>query len=129
MFFKKILNIFWFGLGNVWRRTGLILKPARLHGRGFYWPKPEVFTSHSRAWGSLLPQITKILCALRGKPNSYSTMDEEMDVSPSYFDPEDLTIRERFRRYRYIRRFPFYLLLFSFWQWEKFIFYSVWSQF
>ncbi|XP_023549300.1 nuclear pore complex protein NUP107 [Cucurbita pepo subsp. pepo] len=27
-------------------------------------------------------------------------MDEEMDVSPTYFDPEDLTIRERFRRYR-----------------------------
>ncbi|XP_038898414.1 nuclear pore complex protein NUP107 [Benincasa hispida] len=27
-------------------------------------------------------------------------MDEEMDAFPSYFDPEDLTIRERFRRYR-----------------------------
>lgn len=35
-----------------------------------------------------------------------------MDASPSYFDPEDLAIRERFRRYRCIRRFPFSLLLF-----------------
>ncbi|KAL0562213.1 hypothetical protein IC582_002665 [Cucumis melo] len=32
-------------------------------------------------------------------------MDEEMDVSPSYFDPEDLTIRERFRRYSFLAVF------------------------
>ena len=32
-------------------------------------------------------------------------MDVEMDASPKYFDPEDLTIREQFRRYGYASNF------------------------
>jgi nuclear pore complex protein Nup107 len=37
--------------------------------------------------------------------------DVEMDVSNSYFDPEDLTIREQFRRYGWLPSFfPFFYL-------------------
>lgn len=36
-------------------------------------------------------------------------MDVEMETSPSYFDPQDHSAREKFRRYGYDFNNPIYL--------------------
>lgn len=48
-------------------------------------------------------------------------MDVEMEASPRYFDPEDLTSREQFRRYGWESFFTLFAFLFYFIFWKRLV--------